>query len=107
VVEQALLTVTAMVNHSNRLAGTLDKRDAVRALQALRRAGYRYDPAQIYTWALEHGWPEQGAARLREFAETIMSGGQVRVQGGDALRPDIVAEWRQRAAARGSDTNRQ
>lgn len=99
VVEQALLSLTQMVNHSNNLAGALDKRDATAVLLTLHDGQHRLEPEPIYAWALANGWPARGAERLRELAVKITSGTRPRIQGGSPFRPDILQQWRHRAAA--------
>lgn len=102
VVEQGLISLTRMVNHSNNLAGALDRRDAVSVLLTLHDAGHRLEPEPIYAWALAHGWPASGALRLREFVEKIVGGVRPRVQGSSPFRPDILQQWREAAQTGGS-----
>lgn len=103
VVEQGLLTLTATVNHSNNLAGSLDMRDAVAVLLTLYDGRHRLEAEPIYAWALANGWPARGAQRLRELVEKIQSGTRPRLQGGSPFRPDILQQWR-KAARSGSDS---
>ena len=95
VVAEGLKALTAMVNHSNNLAGALDKRDAVVVLTTLHQGGHALDAQAIYTWALANGWPGRGAERLREMAEKIGSGHRMRTStSNNPLRPDALARWR-------------
>jgi hypothetical protein len=64
VVVEALRSLSLSVNHSNNLAGALDKRDAVVTLTTLHRGGYTLDVDGIYTRAMANRWPARGAERL-------------------------------------------
>lgn len=100
VVVEGMKSLTLMVNHSNHLAGALDKRDAVAVLTTLHRGGHRLDPDAIYAWALANGWPGQGAERLREMGHKISSGVRMRTGTRDnPLRSDALARWREKASA--------
>ncbi|HEY5475388.1 MAG TPA: hypothetical protein VIK11_01620 [Tepidiformaceae bacterium] len=92
VVGEGLKTLTALVNHGNQLAGSMDHRDAVNVLQTLQDGGHRLDPQGIYAWALANGWPAKGAQRLKELATDIAGGKRPRAVPG-ALRPDILQVW--------------
>lgn len=100
VVVEGLKSLTLMVNHSNNLAGALDKRDAVAVLTTLYRGQHRLDAEAIYAWALANGWPGRGAERLREIAHKISGGVRMRTgAGGNPLRPDALAQWRMNSSA--------
>ena len=104
VVVEGLRSLTLMVNHSNNLAGALDKRDAVAVLTTLHRGGHRLEAEAIYGWALANGWPGRGAERLREMAAKIDGGVRMRTGTGDSpLRPDALSHWREQAAQPRSD----
>jgi hypothetical protein len=99
VVVEGLKSLTLMVNHSNNLAGALDRRDAVAVLTTLHRGGHRLDAEAIYSWALANGWPGRGAERLREMALKIASGVRMRTGTRDnPLRSDALVRWREKAA---------
>ena len=98
VVQQGMETLTALVNHANNLAGALDRRDAVNVLLTLHEGGHVLQPAEIYTWALAHGWPAAGATRLKDLAGQIAAGGRPRAER-SALRPDILQVWRRDAGS--------
>jgi len=91
-----MVTLTALVNHANQLAGSMDRRDAVNVLLTLHDGGHRLDPAALYAWALASGWPAGGATRLKELATDIVGGRRPRADR-RALRPDILTVWRQEA----------
>ncbi|MEV0287953.1 hypothetical protein AB0H36_27885 [Kribbella sp. NPDC050820] len=103
VVVQGLTALTGMVNHANNLAGSLDRRDAVAVLRALKRAGYRLPPDDVLGWAMSHGWPARGAERLRELAAAFEAGRRPQMKGPNPLRADIIATWRAKAATDGTE----
>jgi len=98
VVAKGLETLTALVNHGNALAGTLDRRDAIMVLQKLHDGGHRLDPDEVYAWSLAHGWPARGALRLKEIASRIAAGSRPHPPSPSALRPDILSVWRAQVA---------
>lgn len=100
VVEQALLTMTGLVNQANHLAGTLDRRDAIAVLTVLSRAGYQLDPDAVYAWALAHDWRATGAGRLREMTARFAAGKPMRLPTGTTwpLRDTVLEQWRHTAA---------
>lgn len=93
VVVEGLKHLTRMVNHSNNLAGSMDKRDAINVLTVLHKASYALPPNAVYAWALGNGWPGRGAERLREMVAKIGRGVKMR-SGGESLRPDVLDRWR-------------
>ncbi len=97
VVEQGLMTLTRLVNHSNNLAGSMDRRDAVVVLRTLHEGGHRLDPDAIYAWALSNDWPGRGALRLKEMASEVGAGKRLRAGGDSPLRADSLQRWRQQA----------
>ncbi len=100
VVVEGLKSLTASVNHSNNLAGALDKRDAISVLRILHRAGYPLPRDAVYAWALAHGWPTRGAERLRELAGKFEDGVRVQLRGHSPWRDDILEQWRAKAKSR-------
>lgn len=97
VVVAGLTTLTRVVNMSNNLTGSLDRRDAVATLQTLKNAGYRLPPDPVYSWAIAQGWPTPGAERLRSLAADFEAGKRPRLKGTYPFRPDILDTWREDA----------
>jgi hypothetical protein len=81
VVVEGLKTLTAMGEHGNNLAGSLDHRDAVAVLRTLKDGGYRLSPDLIYSWAIGNEWSARGAERLRELAAKFEAGEAASTQG--------------------------
>jgi hypothetical protein len=109
VVEQGLRDITQSVNQSNNLAGPMDRRDAVTALQLMHDSGYHLDADAIYAWALAHGWRATGAQRLRDYATAIDQGKRPRAGMPSALGMGTLERWRALAAkkaATASDPSR-
>lgn len=100
VVRQGLIQLGHAVNHSNALTGSMDKADAVGFFRLLVDNRLPIQPDALYAHALAEGWPERGAARLREMAVQVAKGG--RPQGWNQLRwrAEVVHDWR-RAATNG------
>jgi hypothetical protein len=100
VVRQGLIQLGHGVNHSNALTGSMDKADAVGFFRLLVDNRLPIQPDALYAHALAEGWPERGAARLREMAVQVAKGG--RPQGWNHLRwrTEVVDDWR-RAATNG------
>ncbi len=98
IVRQGLIQLGQAVNHSNALTGSMDKADAVGFFRLLVDNRLPIEPDALYAHALAEGWPERGAARLREMAVQVAKGG--RPQGWNQLRwrAEVVDDWRQAAA---------
>jgi hypothetical protein len=97
VIERAMTHLSAAVNHNNNLIGSFDKDLAVAGLTVLHDGGHRIDPDELYAWALAHGWPGRGAARLKEYAGKIAAGTRMRVHR-QPLRAEILEIWRSEAS---------
>lgn len=67
-VEDALLTMTRMINLSTGLTHPSDKESAKRTLSELKRAGHRPTPEEIRKWALRHAWRPKDAEALGKLA---------------------------------------
>jgi len=94
VVIHALKSMTLIINHSNTINAGYEKRDVISILLALHDAGYDLPAEAIQAWALGHGWRTQNANHLTDYCTQIKRGGRPRFRGASALRPDIVAVWR-------------
>lgn len=97
VVTAGMQTLTRMVNHSNNLAGALDRRDAVATIRILHDAGYPLPPDDIYSWRLANGWAPRGAERLREMLVRTNKGVRLQLKGTSPYRKDILEQWRREA----------
>lgn len=97
VVVEGLRTLTAMVNHANNLAGSLDRRDAVAVLRTLHDGGHQLVAADVYAWALANRWPAVGSQRLKQLADDITEGKKPRRGGPSPLHDDALQQWRRAA----------
>jgi hypothetical protein len=97
VVIEGLKVLTARVNHSNNLAGSLDHRDAVAVLRTLKKARYALPASDVYAWSLANGWPARGAERLRNLASDFEAGKHPQMKGEYPFRADILDTWRAKA----------
>ncbi|AWG97165.1 MULTISPECIES: hypothetical protein [Rhodococcus] len=98
VVVRGMESITLLINHSNTIKAGYEKRDVVSALLALHDAGYELPAEAIQSWALGHGWRAQNANHLADYCAQINRGSRPRFTGAGALRPDIVALWRDEVA---------
>jgi hypothetical protein len=99
VVRQGLMQLGHAVNHANALSGSMDRADAVSFFRLLVDNRLPIQSEALYAHALAAGWPERGAARLREMATQVANGGRPRGWNQQRWRPEVVAIWRQAAAA--------
>jgi len=98
VVLAAMETMSHLVDHSNGLVGSFDKAIAIGILQALVRAGYRYDVDEMCAWALANGFTAGETEHLRDYATKALTGHRFRLRHPHPLAADIVRQWE--AAAR-------
>lgn len=87
------------MNHSNALTGSMDKADAAAFFRLLVDNRLPIEPDALYAHALAEGWPERGAARLREMAVQVANGGRPRGWNQRRWRADVVQDWRQAATS--------
>jgi hypothetical protein len=99
VVRQGLMQLGHAVNHANALSGSMDRADAVSFFRLLVDNRLPFQPDALYAHALAEGWPERGAARLREMATQVAKGGRPQGWKQQRWRPEVVDDWRQAAAA--------
>lgn len=99
VVRQGLMQLGHAVNHANALSGSMDRADAVSFFRLLIDNRLPVQPDALYAHALADGWPERGAARLREMATQVAKGGRPQGWNQQRWRPEVVDDWRQAAAA--------
>lgn len=97
VVLQRLMQLGHAVNHANALTGSMDKADAVSFFRLLVDNRLPVQPDALYAHALANGWPERGAARLREMATQVTKGGRPQGWRQQRWRPEVVDDWRQAA----------
>lgn len=93
VVETEMRHLEMHVNHAHGLASSHDRDLAIVTLQRLHEAGHSFDVNKLYTWALAHGFGQEEALRLKDYAEKVQQGHRFRLRYGDVYRRDIVAVW--------------
>ncbi|MBB3084227.1 hypothetical protein [Geodermatophilus sabuli] len=96
VVVEALIGLTASINHNNTISAGYEKDMVVGALLALHDAGIPMDGAAMQGWALAHGWSGKNPERLAEYVRNINIGKRPRSR--HVLRTDYVDRLRRRAA---------
>lgn len=100
VVEAAMRDLSQQVNHNNGLVQATDKADAVRTLQALVRAGYRYDVDGLTAWAAANGFTTREVESLRDYGQRVLDGRSFRLPHGLGydLGPAALARWEKAAS---------
>jgi hypothetical protein len=77
-----------------------EREHAVQTFGALRRAGERFDPEEVWVWGATHGFRPKDADRLKDYARRAIEGGGTRTVSGHAIRVDpaqadrMVEYWR-------------
>jgi hypothetical protein len=98
VVEAATTELGEMVNHANALGAGIDKAFAVRTLQKLHQAGYRWDVDHLGGWALANGFSGTEERRLREYATKVQQGSRFSPQPSDPYATGAVERWQDAAS---------
>ncbi|SHE25567.1 hypothetical protein [Actinomyces glycerinitolerans] len=96
VVEEALKSLTRVINHNNTIAGGYEKDRVVPVLLALHDAGYKLDGARMAGWAVANGWTGGNPAKLEEFVEAIEAGKRLRSRG--RVPRDYIQQLKARVA---------
>lgn len=73
VIENALLSVTKLINLSHTGLYTRDKQWADDALRILRARGHSAPPEKIKSWAIRNGWTPGAASDLAKLSERIFA----------------------------------
>lgn len=73
VIENALLSVTKLINLSHTGLFTRDKQWADEALRILRAKGHSAPPDKIKSWAIRNGWTPGAASDLAKLSERIFA----------------------------------
>lgn len=99
VVRVAMEELSKSVNHNNALLQAADKAAAVRTLQALVGAGYRYDVDALAAWAAANGFTTAEVENLRDYASRVLEGRQFRLVSGSEYPygPQALQRWGERA----------
>ncbi len=98
VIEVAMRELGSIVNHNNGLVQYYDKAYAVRTLQELVRAGYRYDLDKLCAWALSNGFTQTEVDRLREYGRRVLEGRRFQLREQVGPRPGTAKRWKEEAA---------
>jgi hypothetical protein len=100
VVEEAMRSLTRIVNLSTGVRHPRDRSMAIHAFRILKRNGHDYDPAEIRAWAMANGWAADDARELGEYAEGVQRGKAY--QAGPSMHNrQIIRTWRKKAAEGG------
>ena len=71
VVEKALTSLSSWINLSHAVMNPRDKGYADETLRILRAKGHTFEPVQMRSWAIRHGWQPGSADELGRLAARI------------------------------------
>lgn len=94
VVEQAMMSLTSLVNLRTGLVHPRDKASAVQAFRILKRGSHEWEPTAIEAWVMAHGWTMKGAAELRQVAEGVRMGRRFQLRARPVWKSQILRQWR-------------
>ncbi len=94
VVEEALKSLTMMVNLSSGLASPSDRESAIQVFQILFSNNEHYDPKSIRAWALRNRWRPDGADELQAVAKAILDRRRLRGGSSKLWKSEIIQTWR-------------
>lgn len=89
IVEIALESIGLSANHNNRFISTYDRDVAVNGIRSLLTRGHTLIPADVYSWTLANGWPEDSASEFKKILIKLISGTNMRVSD----RWDLYSYW--------------
>jgi hypothetical protein len=100
VVEQALRSLTGLVNLDTGVGHPSDRSKAIEMFRILRRNRLRFDPEMVRRWLVsEGGWRPRDAAAVKTIAERVLAARRLQT-GASSWADDIVQIWRERARNR-------
>lgn len=73
-VEMALKSLTERINLLSGLSHPSDKYSAIQLIEALYQNQINFNPKNLKIWALKNNWTSDGAIKLFEIAQNILSG---------------------------------
>ncbi|MCE9853269.1 DUF1889 family protein [Shewanella chilikensis] len=97
-VEEALKSLTIMVNLSTGIIHPSDESAAKEYFKALYKEGEPLIGSEITNWASANGWQPKHAKELGALAEKIGSGGRVVIKNKGMLRPNIIEILKEKVA---------
>lgn len=71
IVEQALKTLTTMVNLSTGISHPRDKQQANEVIRILRAKGHHLDAEKVKSWAIRNGWTPKGAEDIAAIVNRV------------------------------------
>lgn len=97
-VEEALKSLTDMVNLSTGILHPSDESAAKEYFKALYKEGEPLIGSEVTRWAIENGWQSKHANELGKLAEKIGNGGRVVIKNKGMLRTNIIQILKDRVA---------
>lgn len=97
-VEEALKSLTIMVNLSTGLLHSSDESAAKLYFKALHKEREPLNESEITQWAIANGWQDKHATELGKLAHKIGNGRRVVVKDKYLLKPNIIERLKERIA---------
>ncbi|MFP6845317.1 MULTISPECIES: DUF1889 family protein [Thalassolituus] len=80
ILEEAIKTLSVVVNVSTGLAHPLDDSRAKELFKALKKYNVPLSGTDVYSLATSNSWPDRHAKQLAELADKIGRGGRVQIR---------------------------
>jgi len=97
VVQQALRSLTAIVNVSTGISHPRDRTTAIQTFEILRDAGETFTPGEVKAWLIaEGGWKATDAQEVAEVAQKVLEYRRLK-KVGPVWRSNILEIWREEA----------
>jgi len=98
VVQQALKSLTAVVNVSTGISHPRDRATAIQTFEILRDGGEMFTPEKVKAWLIaEGGWKATDAQEVAEVAQKVLEYRRLR-KGRPVWKRNILEIWREEAA---------
>jgi len=80
------------VNVANGLTHPSDESAAKELIKEMVKRGHSFNTGEVYSKAINHGWPHQHAKKLSELAEKISQGQRVVIKQKNQWNPKVFDE---------------
>jgi len=98
VVEEALRSLTIVVNVSTGISHPYDRGRTIDMFEKLKEAGEPYDLKEVRNWLIRKGWEPRHADDVVEIGKKVLEGKRPRKE--RSWKADIVDDWRKSAKSK-------
>jgi hypothetical protein len=98
-VNEALKSLTIMVNLTTGILHPSDETFAKEYFKALYKEGEPLDSSEIAVWAEKNGWKSKHAKELGKLAQKIGDGGRVTIKNKNMVKPNIIERLKENMIA--------